>query len=207
MPFATPALSSVTSLPSCTSLSTDQAAPYDAGASPKSSGADATIENASPDDPLFNAGSFGCFVNSADTSKLTLVTTPFMRTDPQAAVAAVSRPDGDLVFTQFGPASWFAAVIVSLVTARLLPCPTLVRLRPAVVSFRIECSSDCAVGLPFTVRVTDPPMPPRCRTGLRTGWENAIVTVPRSPQPPVDAQSPVFTTTSCAGASLPIAGW
>lgn len=76
-----------------------------------------------------------------------------------------------------------------------------------MVSFRIEWSSDCAIGLPLSVRVTEPPMPPRWRTGLRTGCENAIVTAPRSPQPPVDAQSPVFTTMSCAGTLLPIAGW
>ena len=97
-------------------------------------------------------------------------------------------------------------MIVSLVTARLLPWPTFVRLRLGVVSLRTECSSDWAVGLPLTVCVTAPPIPARCSTGLRTGWLNAIVTVPRSPQLPVDAQVPVFTTRSSAGVVPAIAG-
>lgn len=82
---------------------------------------DATIENASPEEALLIAGSFGCLVNCAVIANVSLLTMPFTRTDPHAAVAEVSSPDGDLVFTQFGPVSWLAAVIVSLVTARLLP--------------------------------------------------------------------------------------
>ncbi len=206
VPLATVALSSVTSLPSRTSLSTDQAAPYDAGASPKSSPMEATTEKASPEDVVLNAGSFGCLVKNAVTSKVILVATPFTRTEPQAAVADASGPVPVLLLTQFGPASWFSAVTVSLVTVRLLLAPTSVRLRPAVASLRIECSSDWAVGLPLTVWVTAPPMPARCRTGLRTGWLNAIVTEPRSPQLPVDAHVPVLTRRSCAGVVRAIGG-
>ncbi|MEV0291200.1 hypothetical protein AB0H36_44335 [Kribbella sp. NPDC050820] len=204
--LATVALSSVASLPSRTSLRTDHADPYDAGASPKSSPVEARTEKASPDDEALKAGSFGCLVKNAVTSKVSLVATPFTRTEPQAAVAEASGPVTVLVLMQFGPASWLVAVIVSLVTVRLLPTPTLLRLRPAVVSFRIEWSSDWAVGLPLTVWVTAPPRPARWRTGLRTGWLNVIVTVPRSPQPPVDAQVPVFTMRSWAGVVRAIGG-
>src|SRR5678815_245412 len=100
------ALSSVASLPSLTSLSTDQAAPYDVGASPKSSPVDARTESASPEDSVLKAGSFGCLVKNAVTSKVILVTTPFTRIEPQAALAEASGPVPVLVLTQFGPASW-----------------------------------------------------------------------------------------------------
>ena len=91
---------------------------------------------------MLKAGSFAFLVNIAVRSKATVLTTPFTRTEPQAAVAAESGPWPVSVLMQFGPASWFAAVIVSPVTARLLPWPTLLRLRPAVVNRKTECSSD-----------------------------------------------------------------